>query len=139
VFARTLLAGRAHAAARGALVTGAVVLGALNAANPAALIARVNLERQSARSVDVVHLAQLGGNAVPEILERFARLGPADRCYLEEQLAKRWGGAPEGDWRGWNVARSRAREAVRAMGRTAGCTQATTGSAEGTQSASASQ
>jgi len=109
VLARTILVGRTAGVARGIVVTAAVVLGLLNAVSPAALIARVNLARHGEAGPDLVHLATLGADAVPAVVEALPALSPVQQCYLAGQLVARARQRPGGDWRGWNLARTRAR------------------------------
>jgi hypothetical protein len=53
----------------------------------------------------------MGGDAVPVLVTWLDRLPEAERCELTAQLIDRYGDR-KGDWRGWNLARQRAREAV---------------------------
>jgi Domain of unknown function (DUF4173) len=102
-FALTVLRGHRHAFAVGALVTGFAATLALNMLNPGTLIARTNIDRPR---VDVAYLAGLGDDAVPTLVSRLDRLDPADRRLLARELARRRAGS--GDWRSWNLSRSRA-------------------------------
>jgi Domain of unknown function (DUF4173) len=108
VLVRTILAGRIAGVARGIVIAAVVVLGLLNAVSPVALIARVNLGRSGARSPDLVHIASLSADAVPVIADRLPSLDAAGQCAVARPLVERWRRAPQGDWRGWNVARARA-------------------------------
>jgi hypothetical protein len=71
--------------------------------HPDAVIARTNINRPR---VDVAYLAQLSDDAVPTLVARLDRLDPAGRRLLAAQLARR--SPSSGDWRSWNVSRSRA-------------------------------
>jgi Domain of unknown function (DUF4173) len=102
-FAATVLRGRRHAFAVGALVSGFVATLALNVANPDALIARTNIDRPR---VDVGYLAGLSDDAVPALVAGLHRLGPEQRRFLAAELARR--DAAARDWRSWNLSRSRA-------------------------------
>ena len=102
-FGATVLRGRRHAFAVGALVLGFVATLALNVVNPDALIARTNLGRSH---VDVGYLAGLSDDAVPALVAGLDRLQPAQRRFLAAELAHRQPGSP--DWRSWNLSRSRA-------------------------------
>lgn len=115
VFGLTVLRGQHARGAFGSLVAGFVTLAILNMANPQALIARYNLAHQERRPADVAHLVQLGGDAVPVLVAGLDRLAPAVRCRLVTDLIDRHA-APAGDWRGWNLARARARRAVKTLG-----------------------
>ncbi len=134
VFARTVLRGRPKAGARGAVVAAAVVLGLLNAVNPAALIARVNLERPGGRAVDLAHLASLGADAVPVIAQRFTRLTGEERCTLVAKVMERRSVEASGDWRGWNAARSEARRTVEVLRLSQACPEREVSSAPATPS-----
>jgi hypothetical protein len=114
VFARTVLRGRPARAAFGSVVSAVVLLAALNLMNPQAFIARYNLDHPGPRGPDVAHLAKLGGDAVPLLVSRLDDLGPQARCTLTTELVRRHA-ASRGDWRDWNLARARARRAVRGI------------------------
>lgn len=102
-FALTVLRGRRHAFAVGAVVAGFAATAALNVLNPDALIARTNLERSR---VDVAYLSGLSDDAVPVLLERLPSLRGDLRRALATALLER---SREADgWRSFNVARSRA-------------------------------
>jgi hypothetical protein len=107
VFAATVLRGRPGGAAFGTTVAAAAVLALLNLVNPAALVARYNLERPNARGIDVAHLASLGADAAPVLAARLDALDPAGRCAVASAIVRKHG-TPAGDWRGWNRARARA-------------------------------
>jgi hypothetical protein len=112
VFGRTILAGRPQGTAHGAMVAAVIVLALLNLVNPSALIARVNLARADGRGLDHSYLTELGAEAVPVVAANVARLEPEARCSLGPELVKRWSAEPQGDWRGWSLARARARAAL---------------------------
>ena len=104
-----LLGGRRFAA--GAWVAGFVTLLLVNATDPDALIARVNLDRAARQGaeLDAAYLARLSADAAPTLLAGGSGLDEATRC----QVVARWAG-DAGDWRIWNLGRSRARRAARA-------------------------
>jgi hypothetical protein len=81
----------------------------LNVANPDALIARTNVTRPAA---DVSYLAGLSDDAVPTLVSRIWLLPAPQRAVLAQRLLQR--GESAGDWRAWNVARSRAAAVIRA-------------------------
>jgi hypothetical protein len=114
VFARTVVPGRPQKAAFGSVIAAVIALASLNLANPKALVARYNLVHQEHRVVDVNHLVNLGGDAVPAVVSRLDRLSPELRCELVRRLVERYAGGT-GDWRGWNLARARARRAARSL------------------------
>lgn len=103
-FAATVLRGRRHAFAIGAVAAGFIATLALNVLNPDALIARTNLGRPQA---DVHYLASLGDDAVPVLLRRLPELDPPVRRELALALLRRSTAAV--DARSWTIARHRAR------------------------------
>jgi hypothetical protein len=90
-FGATVLRGRRTWLVPGALGSALVVLLALNLLNPTAWIVRTNIARAvSGRPLDVRHLADLGGGAVPAALDVLDRLEHNERCALTEALHERW-------------------------------------------------
>jgi hypothetical protein len=106
-FAVTVLRGRRHSFAIGALIVGFAATLAINLINPDALIARTNVTRPA---VDVEYLAALSDDAVPTLIERIELLPRGQRVLLARELLARE--PSSGDWRSWNVARSRAAAAL---------------------------
>lgn len=97
----------------GAVVTAALIgLLAWNLADPAALVARRDLDRSV---VDPVYLASLGDDAVPTIAARLDGLEPSLRAELVRQVCSR---RPENDryLAAWNNAASRAARARTSLG-----------------------
>ena len=107
-FAVTVLRGRRQAFAGGALVLGFAATLAFNALGPDALIARTNLTRPN---VDVRYLAGLGDDAVPPLVAGVGTLPADERRQLARALLNR--STTGGDWRSWNLSRSRAADALR--------------------------
>jgi hypothetical protein len=107
-FAATVLRGRRHAFAVGALVAGFAATFALNVLDPDALIARTNVTRPA---VDVSYLAQLSDDAVPTLVGRIRELRSAQRVLLARALLER--DVASGDWRSWNASRSGAADSLR--------------------------
>jgi hypothetical protein len=107
-FAVTVLRGKRHAFAVGALVAGFAATLTLNILNPDALIARTNVTRPA---VDVQYLGGLSDDAVPTLVARLSDLPRGERPFLATRLLDRYG---NGDWRSWNLSRARADNAVRA-------------------------
>jgi hypothetical protein len=97
-----------------------VTLAALNLVNPQAFIARYDLSHQTGREIDFEHLARLGGDAVPILVSRIDSVPEAARCRVIGLLRSRNAAYPT-DWRAWNRARVRAREAVAALTLPANC------------------
>jgi hypothetical protein len=111
--AATILRGRRHRFAFGALVAGLVAAAGLNIANPQALIVRVNAERAAAgHSYDAAYAGRMSGDAAPALLATLPRLPGDDRCRVAHRLLKEWLPARAGGWRTWNYGDARARRAV---------------------------
>jgi len=107
----SVLRSRAGRFAAGAWVAGLVTLVLVNAVGPDAVIARVNLERaRQGATLDAKYLVRLSADAAPTLLASGSGLDAATRC----GLVARWTGEA-GDWRTWNLGRSRARRAARAV------------------------
>jgi hypothetical protein len=106
-FAVTVLRGRRHAFAVGALVAGFAATVTLNVLGPDSLIARTNVTRPA---VDVSYLAGLSDDAVPTLISRIRALPSSQRALLARELLDR--DTPGGDWRSWNLSRSRAAAAL---------------------------
>jgi hypothetical protein len=128
-FALTVLRGRPTRFVAGALVAAWATVGALDVANPDALVVRVNAERlHDGRRFDPDYVLTLSEDAVPGVLRLLPALDPAARC-----AAARWSLAqakpvPAEDWRVWNLGRARARRSVagraaelQALGRATEC------------------
>jgi hypothetical protein len=108
-FAATVLRGRRERFAIGAVVAGLGMIAVLHAANPDALIVRVNLQRAgAAQGFDARYAARLSGDAVPALLAALPSLDPVDRCAASKLLAAQWLPAQREDWRAWSWGRSRA-------------------------------
>lgn len=112
----TALRGASQRFAGGFLVAWAAWLGLLNIANPERIIVDANLARiEKSQPIDLGHLAQLHGDAVPAIAAGLDRLTPADRYELLRRLRTK-DFSDEGDWRAWHVARSRAERLLSELG-----------------------
>ena len=121
IFAVAMIRDRGAGLASCYVLSGVAVILLLVVANPAALVASVNLERAIAdpdparggAPLDVTYLLQLGPDVVPAILDRFAELPQTHQCGLASGLRGRYR-LMEGDedWRAWNASRSAARRAV---------------------------
>ena len=109
----TVLRGQRERFAFGVLTTGFATIVLINALNPDAQIARINVERMEAgKEFDAHYLTLLSADAAPVLVESLPRLGEPDRRMLEEELYARWGGVEKRDWRTWNLGRSRAQYLV---------------------------
>jgi hypothetical protein len=118
----TVLRGRRRGFAFGAIVGGLASVVALNALNPHALIARVNISRAaSGAEVDASYLRTLSADAVPTLIARMPALPEAGRCQVAAMLVKRWSGERPGGWRTWNISDARARRMVAKVSVPADC------------------
>ncbi|MEX2154060.1 MAG: DUF4173 domain-containing protein [Gemmatimonadaceae bacterium] len=110
--ALTVLRGWSRPFAAMTVLSGFATLFALNAFNPEAIVARVNLGRSAApRAVDYAYLSRLSGDAMPAVAPALAAAEPSTAsCASARTLRKRWLSTDGtrsnlGSWRG--------REAVR--------------------------
>ena len=116
-FAFTSLRGRDRGFASGLVVSGIVTIFLVGFANPAAVVARVNLERsiQENTDTDWMYLLNLGPDAVPTILEYLGGLPEKEQCELANGLLLRYSdemASKTDDWRSWNYGRENAFSAV---------------------------
>lgn len=96
-FGTTVLRGRRDRFLPGALAAGYAVLLLLNLGNPAAVVARVNLQRaELGAPLDVDYLASLSADAVPVLLDAIRNGRVPDGCALEARLRRGW--TESGDW-----------------------------------------
>ena len=114
----TVLRRRDAGFAFAALVSGWVVLAALDAVNPQALIVRVNADRAvDGAAFDWAYVKQLDADATPALVQAMDRLDAPSRCAVAATLSAvakdRVHGLPE-DWRSWNASRVRAFEVANA-------------------------
>jgi hypothetical protein len=110
-FVVTVLGGSRERFAFGVLTTGFTAILLINALNPDALIARINVARMEAgKEFDAYYLTHLSADAAPVLLESLPRMSEADRQVIEEDLRTRW--THQRDWRTWNLSRARARHLV---------------------------
>jgi hypothetical protein len=112
-FGATVLGGDSRRFAFGAIVAGFATLAALNALNPDALIARVNLERPAtARAVDLDYLLSLSADAAPVLVDALPTLPESEHQRAADRLLTRWLPLEHPDWRTFNAGRDAAREAL---------------------------
>jgi hypothetical protein len=102
-FGVTVLRGKRHVFAVGALAAGFAATLALNVINPDSLIARTNVARPV---VDVRYLSGLSDDALPTLVAHLSDLPAKQRPYLAIRLLDRY--AAGGGWRSWNASRARA-------------------------------
>ena len=108
----TVLRRRDEGFALAALVSGWLVLAALDALNPQAMIVRVNADRTAdGAAFDWAYAKQLDADATPALVQAMNRLDAPGRCAVAATVAAfakdRVHGLPE-DWRSWNASRVRA-------------------------------
>ncbi len=114
-FCLTVLSGHRERFAFGAMVAGFLLVGALHALNPDALIARTNLRRSRSRHLfDAAYLAHLSADATPELVASLPDMKPADRRKLARTMLERWSRPENPDWRSWSLSRYQAWQAVSA-------------------------
>lgn len=113
-FGATVLRGRRERFFFGSAAAACGFLLLLNAFDPDALVARVNVTRfASAGTFDAQQAARLGAEAVPVLLESLHVLPPADRDIVARALLSRYGTeAGLRGWRSWNLALGRAERMV---------------------------
>jgi hypothetical protein len=115
-FVLTVLRARRDRFAFGALLAGFVAIFAINVMNPDALIASTNIDRmEDGKRFDAYYLTTLSADAVPVLVESLPEIGDIDlwkEYTVEQAVVDRWD-SRQGDWRTWNLGRSRARQLVR--------------------------
>ncbi|MEY4641281.1 MAG: hypothetical protein RLZZ227_1275 [Pseudomonadota bacterium] len=116
-FALTVLRGHNQHFASGLAISAVVALLLLGLINPAAIVAKFNIERTLTEQapLDVDYLMELGSDVVPVILEGYDELSAAEQCAVTRQLAdpRLFPAAmnPD-DWRGWNASQLKARRMI---------------------------
>lgn len=111
-FVLTVLTGRRHRFAIGALSTAVATVIVLHAINPDALIVETNLARARSgkRALDAEYVMRLSDDAAPVIV--------ANRNAFAPLLLQRYASKPRPTgWRTWNLSRAWAMDAVRRMRR----------------------
>jgi hypothetical protein len=112
-FCLTVLRGHRERFAFGAMVAGFLLVAALHALNPDALIARTNLARARAGHMfDAHYVARLSADAVPDIVAGLPTLKPVDRRTLAKNMLDQWSPPANPDWRSWTISRSQAWQAI---------------------------
>ena len=115
-FLLTVLRGRRDSFALGVVTTGFISIFLINAMNPDALIARVNVDRMEAgKRFDAHYLTALSADAVPAMIEALPAMNEEDRHVVEDHLEdfSRWS-SEDRDWRTWNLSRTRAQYLIEA-------------------------
>jgi len=120
LFVSTVLRGRIKDFAAGLTVSGVIIVFLFALANPAALVASVNIDSaiDNNREVDILYLLSLGPDAVPTLVDRIDSLPSSARCLVARNTLEMWY-AQHGannvqleDWRWWNASRAAAQKAV---------------------------
>lgn len=112
-FVLTVLRGERARFMYGALVAAFLVVGVLHVINPDALIVRVNVEQvRAGRSFDAAYVSSLSADAVPALVEALPAMNHYEQCIATASLLGRYDELASGDWRTWNLARSRALRAI---------------------------
>jgi TM2 domain-containing membrane protein YozV len=110
-FMGTVLRGRRHYFAFGALVSGIGIIALLNLINPDGIICRENLARQmSGRTVDIPYLAGLSTDALPDLLAGVAMMPEKERTEASAAIYNCWQYQinSEASWRDWSWSRQQA-------------------------------
>lgn len=108
-FGRTVVRGRRYRFTGGALGSALLVLLGLNLLNPVSLVVGYNIDRATrGHELDVMHVVELGGAAVPVVLARLHELPISTRCPLVRELATRWETGEDGLKR-WTIEGERAK------------------------------
>lgn len=116
-FALTCLRGNERGFASGLVLSGIAAVFILVLANPAAIVARVNLNRSLLveQELDLTYLLNLGPDAVPVILSYLPRLKNTQQCEIANAFLLRYGNERNSsvkDWRSWNYGREHSNKMV---------------------------
>ncbi|WP_339859626.1 DUF4173 domain-containing protein [Pseudohongiella acticola] len=115
-FVMTVLRGCPQGFAFGSVVFGMILLLVAGFMNPAAWVAKTNLERalvSGDNQIDVTYLRRLGADAVPVVLTMFDDLPDQVQCELGRFLTEAWSVEQSAtDWRQWNASRVAAQRQV---------------------------
>lgn len=113
LFAATLLRGQTRYFAAGLTAGGVLLVFLLALLNPAAVVARVNLDRsiEDGKTLDLIYLLSLGTDAIPTLMEDIDILSLPDQCIAANLLLREWQliETAKNDWRSWNISRASAR------------------------------
>ncbi len=118
--AATVLRGRRHIFAFGALASGLATIALLFVINPDAIIARTNVARMASADApvrfDVAYATSLSADAVPVLINALTAMPPLPndvQCPLARHLLSRWPPDRERSIRSWNWSAWRASDMVR--------------------------
>jgi hypothetical protein len=115
--AATVLRGRRHLFAFGALTSGLATVALMFVINPDAVIARANVARMASGDAqvrfDAAYATSLSADAVPVLIDALPDL-PADvQCPVARHMLRRWPPGERRSIRSWNWSAARASHAVR--------------------------
>lgn len=115
-FAATVLRGSRERFAWGALWAAIFILGGLHVVNPDNYIAATNIRlMKEGRSFDAFYNANLSDDAVPVLLENLPIMSFEKQCSVKDKLSQKLKTAQtQTDFRTWNLARWKARNAMTA-------------------------
>ncbi len=115
LFCATVLRGKRNLLPFAMVVSGYIVLMGMNAANPGALVARVNIARMATDGkFDPKYTFSLSADAVPVFLEAIPTMEAGHRSSLAGHLLQQYADPAAGqDIRTWNAARAMAASLVR--------------------------
>ena len=112
-FALSVLAGRRGRFAFGSIIAAYAVILTLDAVNPDALIARIDMTRGAeGKPVDPVYLTTLSADATPQLVRGIPLIPAHDGALISRELIRRNAGQESPDWMTWNLARTRASGAI---------------------------
>jgi len=120
LLALTILRGQRQFFAGGLAAAGIVIVFGFALANPAAIVARVNIDRaiDNGQQVDIGYLLNLGSDAVPALVENLDRIAGPGQCETISVIAANWYSLPHmgryevDDWRAFNFSMRRAERLI---------------------------
>jgi hypothetical protein len=125
-FVLTVMRSHRDRFAFGALIAGFAAILAINVMNPDALIAKTNIDRlQEGKRFDPYYLTTLSADAIPVIVDSLPEIGdqPVWQGFTLQQEILYTRNNKTGDWRTWNLGRTRAHQAIEAYTKTQDKTQ----------------
>ncbi|MDR3690286.1 MAG: DUF4173 domain-containing protein [Fimbriimonas sp.] len=114
-FCATSLRSRPERFAPGAVASFLLIVAGLNVLNPDGLIVRENTMRSSAK-VDGIYLANLGPDAIPDLVHALPLLNSETATNVKQALADRKKSMAQSDWRSWNYATQVAEQSLQRSG-----------------------
>ncbi len=109
----TVMHGRPELFAFRAIAAGIAILFALNLSNPDAIVARSHLSHVADNSeLDTEYLSRLSADAIPTLAAHSDRFDKTQICQLQGGRLAGLISETDGDWRSFNLSRTRARNAI---------------------------